>query len=121
MPIRVFHCDDSPAFTTLTRHWLADHADLEHVGAAHSRDEALAALPAADPDVVLLDSMGMPSDSGWLRTIRALVPRARVIVYSGYVGLVEPDSILTGADAYLSKRDDEGALVALVRSTAGST
>lgn len=23
--IRVFHCDDSPAFTRLVRHWLAEH------------------------------------------------------------------------------------------------
>ena len=32
-PIRVFHCDDSQAFTRLVEHWLDEHADVEWVGA----------------------------------------------------------------------------------------
>lgn len=114
--IRIFHCDDSSAFTRLVRHWLDEHAELEYVGAAHSGDEALAALPSARPDVVLLDSMGSPGDTALLRRIRTAVPEARVIVYSGYLSIVTSDELGGEADAYLAKSDDEQMLVRMIRA-----
>ena len=118
MPIRIFHCDDSTAFTRLVRHWLADHEELEHVGAAHAGDEALRELAAARPDVVLLDTMGSPGDTSLLASIRAIAPEARVIVYSGYLSILAPDQLGSEADGYLAKGDDEDALVAMIRSVA---
>jgi DNA-binding NarL/FixJ family response regulator len=114
--IRIFHCDDSSAFTRLVRHWLDEHAELEYVGAAHSGDEALAALPSARPDVVLLDSMGSPGDTTLLRRIRTAAPEARVIVYSGYLSIVTSDELGGEADAYLAKSDDEQMLVQMIRA-----
>ncbi len=119
MGIRVFHCDDSEAFTRLVAFWLAEHPDIEHVGEAHTPDAALAALPAARPDVVLLDTMGLPGDDSLLRQIRAAVPGAAVVVYSGYVPLMQEGALGDGADAYLAKSDEEGELVATIRSVAG--
>ena len=116
MGIRVFHCDDSEAFTRLVAFWLAEHPDIEHVGQAHSADGALAALPAADPDVVLLDTMGEPGDVSLLHAIRAAVPAAAVIVYSGYVPLMQEGALGDGADAYLAKSDEEDELVATIRA-----
>ena len=116
--IRIFHCDDSAAFTRLVRHWLADHDGLEHVGAAHSGDDALRTLGGARPDVVLLDTMGAPGEPSLLSDIRAAVPHARVIVYSGYLNILAPDQLGGGADGYLEKGDDEHALVAMIRSVA---
>jgi DNA-binding NarL/FixJ family response regulator len=118
MPIRVFHCDDSEAFTHLVWFWLAEHGDIEHVGAAQTGEAALAALPALAPDVVLLDTMGQPGDTSLLEAIRAAVPGAAVVVYSGYVRLMRPDQLGAGADAYLEKGDDEDALVEVIRSVA---
>jgi DNA-binding NarL/FixJ family response regulator len=118
-PIRVFHCDDSPAFTRLVGHWLEEHPGIEHAGAAHSGAEALAALPAARPDVVLLDTMGNPGDDALLAQIRAAVPEARIVVYSGYINLIGREQIENGADAYVEKADDEQALVAAIREVAG--
>jgi DNA-binding NarL/FixJ family response regulator len=118
MPIRVFHCDDSEAFTRLVSFWLAEHSDIEHVGAAHSGAQALDAMPAAAPDVVLLDTMGRPGDTSLLQAIRAAVPDAAVVVYSGYVRLMRPGQLGAGADAYLPKGDDEDALVEVIRSVA---
>src|SRR4051794_9103989 len=109
--IRVFHCDDSPAFTRLVRHWLHDHDDLEHAGAAHSGAEALSRLAAVAPDVVLLDTMGSPGDGALLTRVRELAPHARVIVYSGYLSILEGRELGRGADAYLEKGDDDDALV----------
>jgi DNA-binding NarL/FixJ family response regulator len=117
--IRIFHCDDSAAFTRLVRHWLDEHGDLEHVGAAHTGDEAIEGLDGARPDVVLLDTMGSPGDTSLLMRIRDAAPRARVIVYSGYVSLLGEGELGAEADAYLEKGDDEQALVAMIRAVAG--
>jgi DNA-binding NarL/FixJ family response regulator len=116
--IRIFHCDDSAPFTRLVAHWLDEHGDLEHVGAAHTCDEAIAAIGPAQPDVVLLDTMGSPGDPALLRQIRTAAPQARVIVYSGYVSILDDGELGAEADAYIEKGDDEQALVAMIRAVA---
>ena len=116
--IRIFHCDDSSAFTRLVRHWLDDHTDMDHVGEAHSGEDAMTAVGPAHPDVVLLDTMGSPGDTTLLRRIRSAVPQARVIVYSGYVSLLEKGELGAEADAYIEKGDDEQALVSMIRAVA---
>ena len=119
-PIRIFHCDDSAAFTRLVRHWLDDHPDLEHVGAAHTGEDAITAIGPARPHVVLLDTMGSPGDTSLLRRIRSEAPQARVIVYSGYVSLLGDGELGAEADAYLEKGDDEQSLVAMIRAVAAA-
>ena len=116
--IRIFHCDDSAAFTRLVRHWLDDHGDIAHVGEANSGEDALAAIGPARPDVVLLDTMGSPGDTTLLRRIRSEAPQARVIVYSGYVSLLDEGELGAEADAYIEKGDDDSALVAMIRAVA---
>ncbi len=116
--IRTFHCDDSAAFTRLVAHWLDEHGDIEHVGAAHTGDDAIAAIGPARPDVVLLDTMGSPGDTGLLRRIRSAAAQARVIVYSGYVAILDEGELGAEADAYLEKSDDERTLVAMIRAVA---
>jgi DNA-binding NarL/FixJ family response regulator len=118
--IRIYHCDDSAAFTRLVRHWLDDHPDLEHVGEAHTGDDAITTIGPARPDVVLLDTMGSPGDTTLLRRIRSEVPQARVIVYSGYVSLLEDGDLGAEADAYIEKGDDEESLVAMIRAVAAA-
>jgi DNA-binding NarL/FixJ family response regulator len=119
MGIRVFHCDDSEAFTRLVAFWLSEYEDIEHVGAAQTAEAALEALPEADADVVLLDTLGKPGDDSLLNAIRAVAPEAKVIVYSGYVRLMQEGALGDGADAYLEKSDDDGPLVAAIRAVAG--
>ena len=116
MGIRVFHCDDSEAFTRLVAFWLAEHDDMEHVGAAHTAEAALAALPAARPDVVLLDTLGKPGDDTLLQAIRAISPGVKVIVYSGYVRLMQDGALGASADGYLEKGDDEVPLLDAIRA-----
>jgi DNA-binding NarL/FixJ family response regulator len=120
MAIRVFHCDDSEAFTRLVAFWLAEHDDIEHAGAAHSAQAALAALPAAHADVVLLDTLGKPGDDTLLKAVREVAPRAKVIVYSGDVRLMQEGALGHGADAYLEKGDDEGPLLDAIRAVVRS-
>jgi DNA-binding NarL/FixJ family response regulator len=116
--IRLLHCDDSPAFTRLVRHWLDEHEEIEHVGAAHTDTEALELLRDERPDVVLLDTMGSPGDHALLAGIRAAAPGARVIVYSGYLSILDSDELGGDADAYLEKADDDRALVTMILAVA---
>jgi DNA-binding NarL/FixJ family response regulator len=120
MAIRVFHCDDSEAFTRLVAFWLAEHEDIEHAGQAHSAQAALDALPASKPDVVLLDTLGKPGDDTLLNAVREAAPDAKVIVYSGYVRLMHEGALGHAADAYLEKGDDEGPLIDAIRSVVRS-
>jgi DNA-binding NarL/FixJ family response regulator len=116
MGIRVFHCDDSEAFTRLVAFWLSEHDDIEHVGAAHTAEGALAALPEVNPDVVLLDTLGRPGDDTLLLAVREAAPSALVIVYSGYVRLMQEGALGHEADAYLEKGDEEGPRLEAIRS-----
>jgi DNA-binding NarL/FixJ family response regulator len=116
MGIRVFHCDDSEAFTRLVSFWLSEHADIEYAGAAHTEESALAALPQAHPDVILLDTLGRPGDDSLLLAVRKAAPGAKVIVYSGYVRLMQDGALGDAADAYLEKGDDEGPLLDAIRA-----
>ena len=121
MGIRVFHCDDSEAFTRLVAFWLAEHADIEHAGQANTAEAALAALPEARPDVILLDTLGRPpGDDSLLLAIRAVAPQAKVIVYSGYVRLMQQGALGHEADAYLEKGDDDAPLIEAIRSVVSS-
>jgi DNA-binding NarL/FixJ family response regulator len=116
MGIRVLHCDDSEAFTRLVAFWLAEHDDIDHVGEAHTAEAALAALPSAKPDVVLLDTLGKPGDDSLLEAIRSAAPGVKVIVYSGYVRLMHDGALGQSADGYLEKGDEEGPLLDAIRA-----
>jgi DNA-binding NarL/FixJ family response regulator len=115
--IRVLLCDDSRSLATLVEHWLEDHGDLEFVGAIQHKRDCLDAVSRAQPDVVLLDTMGDPHESATLETIRRAAPAAQVILYSGYVALLGEDA-LPRADAFLDKGADCAELVAAIRSVA---
>ena len=55
--LRVFIADDSLGFGTLAAAWLESYDDMDVVGTARSAPEAIAALTAAAPDVVILDRL----------------------------------------------------------------
>jgi DNA-binding NarL/FixJ family response regulator len=116
--IRVMLCDDSTSLATLVDAWLDGHDDLEFVGAVHEVRDCPAGVAAARPDVVLLDTMGDPRDSTALDAIRVAAPAARVILYSGYVGLLGAEGIPLEADAFVDKGVAGSALVAAIRSVA---
>jgi DNA-binding NarL/FixJ family response regulator len=118
--IRVMHCDDSESFTSLVRHWLDEHPDIEWAGAERDPARVGDSVAATQPDVVLLDTMGQPGDGELIAAVRRAAPEARVIVYSGYVDLMGTEGLAGGADAYLDKARDEQALVACVRAVVSS-
>jgi DNA-binding NarL/FixJ family response regulator len=119
--LRVFIADDSLGFGTLASAWLEAHEDIEVVGAVRSAEEAIAALAAARPDVVVLDRLlPQPEHSEEvLAYVRKHLPEAGVLLISGM-----PDEDLagvarsTGADGHVSKAANAEALADAVRRVA---
>src|SRR5881398_1104913 len=83
-PIRVFVCDDAPAFRDLLRLALEQDGELVIVGEAEDGAQ-IREIAAAEPDVVLLD-VSMPGLGGLeaLPELRALAPDAAIVVLSSF-------------------------------------
>jgi two-component system nitrate/nitrite response regulator NarL len=121
--LRVFIADDSLGFGTLAAAWLESYDDMEVVGTARSAGEAIAALTAASPDVVVLDRLlPQPEHSEEvLAHVRAQLPDAAVLLVSGM-----PDEDLAGeartagADGHVSKAANADALATAVRRVAAA-
>jgi DNA-binding NarL/FixJ family response regulator len=119
--LRVFIADDSLGFGTLASAWLGQHDDIAVVGAARNASDTIDALPAATPDVVILDRL-LPSTEHSERVlayVREALPATAVVLISGM-----PDEDLadvarsTGVDGHVSKATNATALAAAVRSAA---
>jgi DNA-binding NarL/FixJ family response regulator len=121
--LRVFIADDSLGFGTLATAWLEAHEDIEVVGAARSAPDAISALGAAQPDVVILDRLlPHPEHSEQvLEHVRAELPGAAVLLVSGM-----PDEDLAdearsaGADGHVSKAANAESLAQAVRQVAAT-
>lgn len=113
--VRVFHCDDSSAFRLLVREMLQDIGDVEVVGDAATLDEALDRLPAAQPDVVLVDLFERGRPAELVARLREVAPAARMLVYTGMPMGSTPE----GADAHVHKSVPFDELHRTIRQVAG--
>ncbi len=118
--IRVFLVDDHALFRDGLRALLAGHEDMEVVGEAGDGQEAVARVPAARPDVVLMD-IAMPGLGGLEATLalRRSCPQARVLVLTQH----ESREYLTrflkaGAAGYVLKKAAGPELIAAIRAVA---
>ncbi|MEO6497208.1 MAG: response regulator transcription factor [Solirubrobacteraceae bacterium] len=118
--IGVFLCDDVPELRTLLRYGLEEDQRLKVVGEAGTAREAITAIAALQPDVVLLD-LSMPGMDGLeaLPLVRSAAPAAAVIVFSGFAAdrMREP-ALALGAARYLEKGEPLSAVRAAVREVA---
>ena len=118
--IRVLLVDDHPVVRAGVRGMLDGESDLTVVGEAASGGEALTAVRALSPDVVLMD-LRLPGLDGVATTarIRAEAPATRVVVLTTY----ETDgdilrAVEAGAAGYLLKDTSRADLVNAVRVAA---
>jgi len=117
--LRVLVVDDEPDARELMREILSAYGAVVH--AASSGDEAVSALEALRPDVLVSD-IGMPGEDGFelLRRVRALPsPYARIpaIALTAYAGEVNVrKSELSGFQGHLSKPVDPTVLVSTIAS-----
>ncbi len=119
-PIRVFLLDDHE----IVRRGIADlfesAPDITVVGEAGTAAEALARIPAARPDVAVLDAR-LPDGSGIdvCRDIRSAMPDVRCLILTSYD---DNDAIfaavMAGAAGYLLKEIRGNSLVDAVRQVA---
>ncbi|WP_312111866.1 response regulator [Stenotrophomonas indicatrix] len=119
-PIGVLVVDDHPLLRDGLAALLGAHADLRLLGEAADGEEALARYQQLRPDVVLMD-LQMPRMDGVeaIVRIRAIDPRARIIVLTTYRGDVRAVRALqAGASAYLLKDMLRHELVATIRTVA---
>lgn len=118
--IRVLVVDDHPVVRAGIAALLESASDMRIVGTAASGEDALAQVPTADPDVVVMD-LRMPGIDGDEATARILAahPGVRVLILTTYES---DDAILSaigaGASGYLLKAAPEDELLAGVRAVA---
>jgi DNA-binding NarL/FixJ family response regulator len=120
MATRVFLLDDHE----IVRRGLADLLDLEDdlevVGEAGTAQEALHRIPAARPDVAVLD-VRLPDGSGVevCRDVRASMPDVRCLMLTSYADDEALfDAIMAGASGYVLKEIRGNDLVEAIRQVA---
>jgi two-component system response regulator DevR len=121
IPVRLALVDDSELVRLGLRTLLGLHRDrIEIVAEAAGMAEALALVPPARPDVVLLD-MRLPDGNGVqaCRQLLALAPGARILFLTSSVDddLVA-DSIRAGASGYLLKEINGAELIRAILEVA---
>ena len=106
VPLGVFLVDDHEVVRTGLRALLEAGQDIDVVGEAGTVADALARIPAAKPDVAILD-VRLPDGSGVevCREIRATMPETACVMLTSYAddeALIA--SIMAGAAGYVLKQ-----------------
>lgn len=116
-PIRVFLLDDHE----IVRRGLADllslEVDMEVVGEAATKEEAMHRIPAARPAVAVLD-VRLPDGSGVevCRDLRSLMPELRCLMLTSHADDEALfDAIMAGASGYVLKEIRGNDLVEAIR------
>ena len=115
MTIRVYVCDDDPAFRYLTRLELAQ-ADILVIGESDAGKQALEDIARSGPDIALLDhSVLYEVDDETLRAAVAACPGTRFLIYSSMpAAYLDREARDRGLHGYIEKHDAQ-SLVSGVR------
>jgi DNA-binding NarL/FixJ family response regulator len=119
---RVLVVDDAANLRELLTVLLDVEDDFEVVGTAADGVQALARADALEPDIVLLD-LAMPVMDGLqaLPALRARLPQARIVIFSGFEHeALAREALAAGADAYIEKGTSVMQLVARLRQLRAS-
>ena len=115
---RVFLVDDHP----LVREWLASmialESDLEICGQAEEVAAALAAVPLAKPDIMVVD-LTLPRGSGLelIKDLRAQFPAVRLLVLTTHdEATIAERAFRAGAHGYAVKRESGPHIIDAIRA-----
>lgn len=120
MTIRVFLLDDHEIVRRGLAELLELERDIEVVGEAGTKSDALHRLPACRPDVAVLD-VRLPDGSGIevCRELRDSMPQTHALMLTSYADdNALFDAIMAGASGYVLKEIRGTALVDAVRQVA---
>lgn len=115
---RIFIVEDHAVMIEAYRAILETEADLEVCGTAQTALEALDAMPAALPDLVLVD-VSLPGLNGieLVERLRTSQPETKALVISGHHEAIYAERALSaGASGFLDKRGLGDALLKAIRS-----
>ncbi|MDA8380475.1 MAG: response regulator transcription factor [Actinomycetota bacterium] len=121
MPIRVFLVDDHEVVRRGLRQLLEASGDIEIVGEAGTRADALSRVPPAKPDVAVLD-VRLPDGNGVevCRDLRSAMPSLYCLMLTSFAddeALFA--AIMAGASGYVLKQIKGTDLVDAIRRVAG--
>jgi DNA-binding NarL/FixJ family response regulator len=114
---RVLLVDDHPMMRAGLAHLIERQPDLTVCGEAANPAEALTALPATNPEIVLAD-LTMPGRSGleFVKDVHAILPILPILVVSMHDEAVFAERALrAGARGYIMKEAGGEAVVAAIR------
>lgn len=118
--IRVFLMDDHEVVRRGVAALLSEEADIEIVGEAGSAEQALARIPAARPDVAVLD-VRLPDGDGVsvCREVRSRMPEVACLMLTSFSDEEALfDAVMAGAAGYVLKQIHGSDLVGAVRTVA---
>jgi two-component system response regulator NreC len=116
--IKVLLVDDHAVLRAGLCALLEEQDDIQVVGQAETADEALQLVPAATPDIVVMD-LGMPGMTAFdaIRCIRQDHPDIGVIVLSMHKGNeIVTKALESGADGYVPKSSAHTDLLRAIRT-----
>ncbi|TNY35378.1 response regulator [Thermomonospora catenispora] len=119
-PIRVFLVDDHEVVRRGVAALLSAEDDMEVVGEAGSADQALARIPAARPDVAVLD-VRLPDGDGVsvCREVRSQLPEMACLMLTSFEDEDALfDAVMAGASGYVLKQIHGSDLVGAIRTVA---
>jgi DNA-binding NarL/FixJ family response regulator len=120
MTVRVFLVDDHEVVRRGVAALLSSESDIEIVGEAGSAEQALARIPAARPDVAVLDVRLPDGDGvGVCREVRSRMPEVACLMLTSFSDEEALfDAVMAGAAGYVLKQIHGQDLVSAVRTVA---
>lgn len=116
--IKVAIIEDNSGFRQTLERLLKESPGFTCVGTYEGGEQALGALPAVSPDVVLMD-LNMPDGLSGIETTRRLkelLPELNVLVVTAYKNPENIfDALSAGACGYLLKRSSAGEILEAIR------
>ena len=114
---KIFIVEDHPVYREGLRQLVNREADLAVCGEADDGAEALKAIPAVGPDLVLVD-LTLPGKSGLqlIKELRAVDPHIKLLVVSMHDQALYADRVLrAGGDGYIMKQEDPDEIINAIR------
>jgi NarL family two-component system response regulator LiaR len=116
--IRIFIVDDHPMVRTGLAAMIDAEDELLRVGEASSGRDAVRLIPAASPDVVLMDLV-MPQMDGIAATLalRNVLPKTKFVILTSLVDAAEVErAIEAGANGYVLKNLSAHELLSVIHA-----
>jgi len=115
---RIFVVDDHPLMRDGMALLISSEADLQICGSAGSMQEALKQIPAAEPDLMVVD-LSLKDGLGLdlIKTVKERYPKVRMLVVSAYdENLYAERALRNGASGYVNKQECETTLLKAIRT-----